>query len=87
METRSVVVISISRTYRRDQLTDLLFSLRKNVKSADMKKSQNSTEWFSVCPNITSKFRTIAVFKSFDKQSNDSDVGMSTTAQNFIYLT
>jgi len=24
-------------------------------------------EWFSVCPKITSKIRTIAIFKIFDK--------------------
>jgi hypothetical protein len=30
------------------------------------------TEWFSVYPNITSKFRTIAIFnKNFVKQNND----------------
>jgi hypothetical protein len=29
------------------------------------------TEWFSICPNITSKFHTIAIFKSFVKE-NDS---------------
>jgi hypothetical protein len=39
------------------------------------------TEWFSVCPNITSKFCTIAIFKSFVKENNDSNetVGMSIT--------
>jgi hypothetical protein len=31
------------------------------------------TEWFSVCPNITSKFRTIATLESFLKQNNDSN--------------
>jgi hypothetical protein len=31
------------------------------------------TEWFSVYPNITSKFRTIATFKNCIKQNNDSD--------------
>jgi hypothetical protein len=29
------------------------------------------TEWFSVCPNITSKFHTIAVFKIFIKLNID----------------
>jgi hypothetical protein len=29
------------------------------------------TEWFSVYPNITSKFRTIVIFKNFIKQNND----------------
>jgi hypothetical protein len=29
-------------------------------------------EWFSVCPKITSKFRIIAIFKSFVK-NNDSN--------------
>jgi hypothetical protein len=29
------------------------------------------TEGFSVRPNITSKFHTIAIVKSFDKQNND----------------
>jgi hypothetical protein len=31
------------------------------------------TEWYSVYPNITSKFRTIAIFKNCAKQNNDSD--------------
>jgi hypothetical protein len=31
------------------------------------------TEWFSVYPNITSKFRTIAIFKNCFKQNNDSN--------------
>jgi hypothetical protein len=31
------------------------------------------TEWFSVYPNITSKFRTIAIFKNCAKQDNDSN--------------
>jgi hypothetical protein len=31
------------------------------------------TEWFRVCPNITSKFLTIAVIKSFVKEINDSN--------------
>jgi hypothetical protein len=31
------------------------------------------TEWYSVCPNITSKFRTIAIFKNYVKQNNDSN--------------
>jgi hypothetical protein len=30
------------------------------------------TERFSVYPNITSKFRTIAIFKNCVKQNNDS---------------
>jgi hypothetical protein len=30
------------------------------------------TEWFSVYPNITSKFRTIAILKNCVKQNNDS---------------
>jgi hypothetical protein len=30
------------------------------------------TEWCNVYPNITSKFRTIAMFKRFVKQSNVS---------------
>jgi hypothetical protein len=29
------------------------------------------TEWFSVYPNITTKFRTIAIFKNCVKQNND----------------
>jgi hypothetical protein len=32
-----------------------------------------NTEWFSVYPNITSKFRTIATFKNCVKQNNDSN--------------
>jgi hypothetical protein len=31
------------------------------------------TELFSVYPNITSKFRTIAIFKNCVKQNNDSN--------------
>jgi hypothetical protein len=31
------------------------------------------TTWFSVYPIITSKFRTIAIFKSFVKERNDSN--------------
>jgi hypothetical protein len=31
------------------------------------------TEWFSVYPNITSKFLTIAIFKNCVKQNNDSN--------------
>jgi hypothetical protein len=31
------------------------------------------SKWFSTCPNITSKFRTFAMFKSFVKQNNDSN--------------
>jgi hypothetical protein len=31
------------------------------------------TEWFSVYPNITSKFRAIAIFKNCVKQNNDSN--------------
>jgi hypothetical protein len=31
------------------------------------------TEWFSVYPNITLKFRTIAIFKNCVKQNNDSN--------------
>jgi hypothetical protein len=31
------------------------------------------TELFSVYPNITSKFRTIAIFKNCVKQNNDTN--------------
>jgi restriction endonuclease S subunit len=31
------------------------------------------TKWFSVCPNITSKFRTTAIFKSSVKENNGSN--------------
>jgi hypothetical protein len=31
------------------------------------------TEWFSVYHNITSKFRTIAIFKNCVKQNNESN--------------
>jgi hypothetical protein len=31
------------------------------------------TEWFAVCTSTTSKFRTIAIFKSFVEENNDSD--------------
>jgi hypothetical protein len=30
-------------------------------------------EWFSVYPNINSKFRTIVIFKNCVKQNNDSN--------------
>jgi hypothetical protein len=29
--------------------------------------------WFSACTNITSRFRTIIIFKSFIKQNNESN--------------
>jgi hypothetical protein len=38
------------------------------------------TEWFSIYPNITSKFHTIVTFKNCVKQNNDSNkklIGMS----------
>jgi hypothetical protein len=31
------------------------------------------TEWFSVYHNISSKFRTIVIFKNYVKQNNDSN--------------
>jgi hypothetical protein len=31
------------------------------------------TEWFNVSSNITSKFRTITIFKSFVKEPNKSN--------------
>jgi hypothetical protein len=31
------------------------------------------TEWFSVYPNIASKFRAIAIFKNCVKQNKDSN--------------
>jgi hypothetical protein len=31
------------------------------------------TQWFSVYPNITSKFRTIVIFKNCVQQYNDSN--------------
>jgi hypothetical protein len=31
------------------------------------------TEWFSVYPNTTSKFRTITMFQNCVKQNNDSN--------------
>jgi hypothetical protein len=38
------------------------------------KTTEFYTEWFSVYPNITSKFRTIAIFnKNCVKQNNDSN--------------
>jgi hypothetical protein len=37
------------------------------------KITQFYTEWFSVYHNITSKFRTIAIFKNCIKQNNDSN--------------
>jgi hypothetical protein len=32
------------------------------------------TEWFSIFPNITSKFHTIVTFKSLVRQNNDSNI-------------
>jgi hypothetical protein len=32
-----------------------------------------TTEWFSIYPRINSTFGTIAIFKSFAKENNDSD--------------
>jgi hypothetical protein len=29
------------------------------------------TEWFSVCPDITSEFCIVAIFESFVKETND----------------
>jgi hypothetical protein len=29
------------------------------------------TKWFRVCTNLTSKFRTDAIFKSYVKENND----------------
>jgi hypothetical protein len=37
------------------------------------KITEFNTEWFSVYPNITSKFRTIATLKNCVKQNNDSN--------------
>jgi hypothetical protein len=31
------------------------------------------TEWFSVCSNITSKFRTMAIVRSFAKENDDAN--------------
>jgi hypothetical protein len=36
-------------------------------------KLHNSTQWVSRRPNRTSKFRTIAIFKSFVKENTDSN--------------
>jgi hypothetical protein len=37
------------------------------------KTTEFYTEWFSVCHNTTSKFRDIAIFKSFVEQNNGSN--------------
>jgi hypothetical protein len=48
------------------------------------------TEWFSVYPNITSKFRTITIFKNCVKQNNDSIqiklIGMSMISYNTKFI-
>jgi hypothetical protein len=49
------------------------------------------TEWFSVCPKITSKLCTIAIDKGFFKQKNYSNktswyVHDLSTVSDFIYL-
>jgi hypothetical protein len=31
------------------------------------------TEWFSVCPNITSKFLIISMLKNFAEENNDTN--------------
>jgi hypothetical protein len=36
------------------------------------KTTEFYTEWFNICPNITSTFPTIAVLESFVKQHNGS---------------
>jgi hypothetical protein len=35
-----------------------------------MQETAESYQWYSVCPNITSKFHSIAMFKSFIKQNS-----------------
>jgi hypothetical protein len=37
------------------------------------KITEFDTEWFNIYPNITSKLRTIAMFKNCVKQNNDSN--------------
>jgi hypothetical protein len=42
------------------------YSVYKNVKL--YKITEFCTGWFNICPNITSKYRTIDIFKSFVTQ-------------------
>jgi hypothetical protein len=44
------------------------------------------TEWFSFCCNITSKFHTIAIYKSFVKRNNSANKSCSFIALSFICL-
>jgi hypothetical protein len=43
------------------------------------------TEFFSDYPNITSKFRTIAIFKNYVKQNNDSNKTYSHVHDFLLY--
>jgi hypothetical protein len=44
------------------------------------------TEWFSVYPNITLKFRTIAIFKNCVKQNNNSNKTYRYVHDLLLYL-
>jgi hypothetical protein len=44
------------------------------------------TEWLSVYHNITSKFRTIAIFKNCVKQNNDSNDDLLLYQSSFVQV-
>jgi hypothetical protein len=51
-------------------IVSLSFQFKSFIKSIKTsmtlhKITEFYAKWFSVCPNITSKFRTIAIFKNF----------------------
>jgi hypothetical protein len=51
------------------------------------KISELYTEWFKVCPNITSKFRTIFTFNRFVSQNNDTSKTCSYVHDILLYQT
>jgi hypothetical protein len=59
-----------------ESLTFTLSATRENL------TSRISIQWFSVCPNIISKCRTIAVLKNFVKENNN----LSKTSKYAHYL-
>jgi hypothetical protein len=45
-----------------------------NLQMRDIVKiTELYTQWFSVCPNVNSKYHIIAMFKSFVKENDDSN--------------
>jgi hypothetical protein len=51
------------------------------------KMTEFYTERFSVCPNITSNFRTTVIFKSNVKQNNVSNKACSYVLELLLYQT